>query len=422
MAPEESAPASPGGPRKAAVVFIFVTVLLDMLALGMIIPVLPRLVLGFLSGDTARGAEVYGLFGTVWALMQFLAAPILGSLSDRFGRRKVILLSNFGLGLDYIVMALSPSLGWLFAGRVISGISSASVPTAYAYISDVTPPEKRAGAFGLLGAAFGAGFIFGPALGGLLGASDPRLPFWAAAGFSLANALYGLFVLPESLPPERRARFDWRRANPIGSLALLRSRPGLLGLALVLILGYLAHEVLPAVFVLYADYRYGWNARTVGLTLAAVGVGSAIVQGGLVRPIVGRFGERRAALVGLVAGAVSFAVYGLAPTGPQFWIGIPLMSIWGLTNPAVQGLMTGRVGPSEQGRLQGANSSLRGITGLLGPGLFTFTFATFIGPRAGLHLPGAPFLLSALLLVVAVAVAWRVTRPQGEEPLEREIP
>src|SRR5262245_47429817 len=218
-------------PRKAAFAFVFVTILLDMLAIGMIIPVLPKLVESFLAGDTARASEIFGLFGTVWALMQFVFSPVQGALSDRFGRRPVILISNFGLGLDYIVMALAPSLSWLFVGRVISGITAASISTSYAYVADVTPADERAARFGLLGAAFGVGFVLGPALGGLAGAVDPRLPFWIAAGLSLANALYGLLVLPESLPPERRAPFAWRRANPVGALALLRSQSALIGLA-----------------------------------------------------------------------------------------------------------------------------------------------------------------------------------------------
>jgi DHA1 family tetracycline resistance protein-like MFS transporter len=310
-APSSSDAAAAGQPkpRQAALVFIFITVLLDMLALGMIIPVLPQLVVGFLGGDTARGAEIYGIFGTVWALMQFLFSPVLGALSDRFGRRPVILLSNLGMGLDYIVMAWAPSLGWLFLGRIISGITASSISTAYAYIADVTPPEKRAGSFGVLGAAFGVGFVLGPAIGGLLGEYGPRLPFWFAAAFSLANFLYGLLVLPESLPPERRARLSWRRANPIGSLILLRSHRELLGLASVQFLAQLAHVALPSVFVLYANYRYGWGERAVGLTLAGVGICSMIVQAGLVRPIVARLGERRALLIGLIAGAAGFAIF-----------------------------------------------------------------------------------------------------------------
>jgi len=397
-------------PRRAAVVFIFITVALDVLALGVIIPVLPKLVASFLGGDTARAAEIYGLFGTVWAMMQFLFSPVIGALSDRSGRRPVVLLSNFGLGLDYILMALAPTLSWLFAGRLISGVTAASIPTAFAYISDVTPPEKRAGAFGMVGAAFGIGFVLGPALGGLLGGIHPRLPFWVAAGLSLTNAVYGLFVLPESLPRERRSRFEWRRANPVASLSLLRSHPELFGLAAAVFLSYLAHESLPSTFVLYADHRYGWNERTVGLTLAFVGICSGVVQGGLVGRIVGRFGERLALLIGLLVGAAGFAVYGAAATGALFWLGTPFIALWGISGPAAQGLMTRHVNASEQGRLQGAISSLRGITGMVGPGLFTQTFASFISERRDWHLPGAPFLLAALLLVASMALAWRVTR------------
>ena len=410
-----SEPNSPSTPRRAALIFIFITVMLDMLALGVIIPVLPKLVISFVGGDTANGARMFGLMNTVWALMQFICSPIVGALSDRFGRRTVILLSNFGLGLDYILMALSPTLGWLFAGRVISGITTASIPTAFAYIADVTPTEKRAGAFGMLGAAFGIGFVLGPAVGGLLGGIHPRLPFWVAAGLSLANALYGLFVLPESLSRDRRARFAWRRANPVGSLNLLRSHPELFGLAAALFLSYLAHESLPSTFVLYADHRYGWNERTVGLTLAFVGVCSGVVQAGLVGRIVGRIGERQALLVGLLTGAAGFAVYGAAATGALFWLGTPFIALWGISGPAAQGLMTRHVSASEQGQLQGANSSLRSLTGLIGPGLFTLTFASFISARRDWHLPGAPFLLAASLLIASLLLAWHVTR-QAQTP------
>src|SRR5271156_6755033 len=280
--------------RGAAVAFIFVTILLDMLALGLIMPILPKLVESFVDNDTARAARIFGLFGTAWALMQFVFSPILGSLSDRFGRRPVVLLSNFGLGLDYVLMALAPSLIWLFVGRVISGITSASVSTAFAYIADITPPERRAAVFGKIGVAFGAGFILGPALGGLLGGLDPRLPFWVAAGLSFANTLYGLLILPESLPPERRAAFRWKSANPLGALHLLGSNRILTGLSVVTFLAQLAHVVLPSTFVLYATYRYGWNTATVGLTLAIVGICSMVVQGAAIGPLVGRLGERRA--------------------------------------------------------------------------------------------------------------------------------
>ena len=402
---------TPGlGPRRAALAFIYVTVVLDVLALGMIIPVLPRLVAGFLNEDIARAAQMFGVFGTVWALMQFLCSPVQGALSDRFGRRPVILLSNFGLGLDYILMALAPTLGWLFVGRVISGITAASIPTAYAYIADVTRPEERARAFGFMGAAFGLGFVLGPALGGFLGNIDLRLPFWVAAALSLTNACYGMFVLPESLPRDRRSKFQWRKANPVGSLKLLRSHPELFGMAMIIFLCTLAHEVLPSVTVLYAGYRYNWNERDVGLLLAGVGVCAAVVQGGLVQPSIRRFGERRTLLSGLAFGVAGFAVYGLATTGAWFWVGVPVMSMWGLSGAATHSLMSRHVSPSEQGQLQGANSSVRGIAGLFGPGIYTMTFASFIGERANWHLPGAPFLLSSLLLVVAIVVAWKFAR------------
>ncbi len=406
-----SAPLSPAAPRRAAVIFIFITVVLDILALGIIIPVLPKLVETFLVGDTAMAALMFGLFGTVWALMQFVFAPILGTLSDQFGRRPVILLSCFGLGLDYILMALAPTLAWLFLGRIISGVTAASFSTAGAYIADVTPVEKRAAGFGMIGAAFGLGFVLGPALGGVLGAVDPRLPFWVAAGLALANAAYGYFVLPESLPVERRKPFSWHRSNPLGSLRLLRAHPGLFGLASVNVLYHLSHHALASVFVLYGSYRYGWDARVTGLTLAAVGVMNVIVQGGLVRPLVARFGERRMLLTGLAGGVAGFAIYAFAETSRGFWMGIPIFGLIGLFGPSVQGLMTRVVSPSEQGQLQGINSSFMGMTGIFGPALFTLTFATFIGPRANWHLPGAAFLLAAALLATAWGVAWRVTRP-----------
>jgi MFS transporter, DHA1 family, tetracycline resistance protein len=407
----------PPEPRKAALAFIFTIVLLDVIALGIIIPVLPKLVESMAGGDTARAAEIYGLFGTAWALMQFVFSPLLGAMSDRFGRRPVLLLSMLGLGLDYILMALAPSLMWLFVGRVISGITSASFSTAYAYIADITPAEKRAGAFGMVGAAFGVGFVLGPALGGLLGSVDPRLPFWVAAAFSLANAAYGYFVLPESLPAERRMGFQWARANPVGSLRLLRTHVQLAGLAGVTFLSNLAHAVLPSVAVLYASYRYGWSDQMMGLTLAAVGVASGLVQGFLIQPIIRRFGERKTLAAGLLFGTAGFVVYGLAPTSAWFWSGIPLMALWGISSPAVLGIMSRLVGVSEQGQLQGANASLMAVANLLGPGLFTLSFAWSIVPGAAWHLPGAPFLLASALLTAAAGLAWHATR---QTPAERQ--
>jgi MFS transporter, DHA1 family, tetracycline resistance protein len=393
--------------RGSAVAFIFVTILLDMFALGLIMPILPKLVESFVDNDTASAARIFGLFGTAWALMQFVCSPILGALSDRFGRRPVVLLSNFGLGLDYVLMALAPSVIWLFIGRVISGITSASVSTAFAYIADMTPPERRAAVFGKVGAAFGAGFILGPAIGGLLGGIDPRLPFWVAAGLSFANTLYGLLILPESLPRDRRSPFRWKSANPLGALHLLRADRVLAGLSITNFFAQLAHVVLPSTFVLYATYRYGWDTRTVGLTLAMVGICAMAVQGAGIGPIVRRIGERRALLLGLGCGAVGFLIFGAAPTGPLFWLGIPVMALWGVAGAATQALMTRLVAPDQQGQLQGATASVQSVSQLLGPFLFTLIFAYFIGAQAPLKLPGAPFLLASALLVLALVIAAR---------------
>ena len=401
-------------PRRAAFAFVFVTVLLDMFAIGIIIPVLPNLIEDFMGGDTAEAAGIYGVFVTAWALMQFFFSPILGSLSDRFGRRKVILVSNFGLGLDYILMALAPSLGWLFVGRIISGITSASVSTAGAYIADVTPPAQRASKFGLLGAAFGFGFVVGPALGGVLGDVDPRLPFWVAAGFSLTNAMYGLFVLPESLAPENRSPFSWRKANPIGALKLLRSHRELWGLASVGFLSNLAHVALPATAVLYMGYRYGWSIKQVGLLLAVAGVCQVIIQAGFVGRVVRALGERRTMILGLSGGALGFFIQGIATSPPIYILGVVTMSLWGFFNPALQGSMTRLVRQNEQGQLQGANSSLMGIANMVGPLIFAYVFATFIAHREW-HIPGAAFLLSATLLTAGMVLVTRITRSQAPE-------
>ena len=397
-------------PGRAAFVFIFITILLDMLSLGIVIPVLPMLVVGFMGGDTAGGAEVLGLFGAAWALMQFLFSPVLGALSDRYGRRPVILISCLGLALDYILMALAPSLWWLALGRVISGVTAASFATGFAYIADVTPPEQRAARFGILGVAFGAGFILGPAIGGLAGSIDPRLPFWIAAALGLANFLYGWLILPESLPKDKRMAFAWRRANPLGALKLLRSHRELSGLASVNFLSMLAHAVLPIVSVLYLNYKYSWDERAVGFLLAVVGICSMVVQGTLIGPSIKRFGQRRALMGGLLFGAAGFFVYAAAQTGLVFLAGIPLQALWGIANPASLALMSRHVGADEQGQLQGANASISGIASMIGPGLFSLAFAWAIRPELEVNLPGTPFALAGLLLLGACGIAWRATR------------
>ena len=396
--------------RRAALAFIFITVLLDILAFGMIIPVLPHLIASFLGGNLADAAIVHGVFASVFMVMQFIFSPVQGALSDRFGRRPVILLSNLGLGLDFILMAVAHTLPLLFIGRVLSGITSASFSTANAYIADVTPPEKRGAAFGKLGMAFGIGFVIAPAIGGLLGDVSPRLPFWIAAGLSLGNFCYGYFVLPESLPAEKRTSFSWRRANPVASLRMLGRHPELFALAGVIFLMQLAHIVYPSTFVLYADYRFGWGPKMVGYTLAGVGILSAIVQGGLIGRIIGAIGERRTLLLGLACGAIGFTLYGLAPSGPWFWAAMPIAAFWGVSMPAAQALMTRQVDSHEQGRLQGAVVSLASVAGILGPTLFTRAFAEV--SRRHLHQgwAGITFWLAGAMLLAALLLAWRSTR------------
>nr|WP_316653121.1 TCR/Tet family MFS transporter [uncultured Gellertiella sp.] len=406
-----STPASAG--RSPAFVFIFITVLLDMLSIGIIIPVLPKLILHFTGGEFNRAAEMLGLFMSVWALMQFIASPVMGALSDRFGRRPVILASNLGLGLDYLIMAMAPALWVLFVGRVLAGVFSATVSAAQAYIADITAPEKRAAAFGMLGAAFGLGFVLGPALGGILGHYDLRLPFYAASGMSLANFCYGFFVLPESLKPELRSPFRFRTANPVTALKLLGRSSQLSRLGVINFIIMLSHQVLPACAVLYMGLRYDWQEREVGFLLAGVGVAGMVVQGGLVRPVVKWIGEKRAMMLGLVAGALGFGIYGSAATGVVFMIGVPVMALWGFAQPSVTALMTKEVEADEQGRLQGASASLGGLSGMVGPWAFAYAFAFAVDPARGLNLPGLPFFMATALMVTGVLVGFGIRRRTG---------
>lgn len=395
--------------RQAAFAFIFVTVLLDMLAFGMIIPTFPHLVASFVGGDIAQATVWHGLLMTAFMLMQFVFSPVQGALSDHFGRRPVILASNLGLGLDFILMAVANTLPLLAIGRVLSGITSASISTANAYVADVTPPAQRAAAFGKLGVAFGLGFVVGPAIGSLLSVIDPRAPFWFAATLSLINFCYGLFVLPESLPAERRAKFDLKRANPVGALLLLARYPQVLGLAFVMFLISLAHVVYPSTFVLYADFRFGWGAEMVGWTLSGVGVLAIIVQGGLIKKIIGWLGERRALLFGLGCGTLGFLLYGLVPNGYLFWAVMPIAALWGVATPAAQAIMTHQVDPHEQGRLQGAIASLGSVAGIIGPSLFTRVFSEVARSPVSLF-SGATFYLAGGMVGLGLLVAYFKTR------------
>ncbi|UJJ55553.1 TCR/Tet family MFS transporter [Rhodanobacter thiooxydans] len=405
-------PPTAAAPRhRAALAFIYVTVLLDMLAFGIIIPVLPHLIEQLAGGGIAKAAWWVGIFSTVFAIVQFVFAPVQGALSDRYGRRPVILISNLGLAVDFVVLALAPALWLLFAARILLGMTAASFSTANAYIADIMPKEKRATAFGILGSAFGLGFIIGPGVGGFLGGIALRLPFWVAAALALGNFLYGCFILPESLPKERRtARLELHSAHPFGSLKLLRSHPQVLGLAVVLFLVYLAHYVLQTVFVLYADYRYHWGPQAVGYVLMLVGACDGAVQALLTGRLAPRFGERRVLLAGMLFGVGAFLVMGAADTGGVFLLGVPLLALWGLAMPPIQSIMTQQVDPSEQGRLQGAIGSLGSFAGIFGPYLFAQIFALSIAPSSPVHLPGVAFALSAALMLAGLVVAARVTR------------
>jgi MFS transporter, DHA1 family, tetracycline resistance protein len=417
----DPAPAATSQGRPAAFIFIFICAVANVLSFGLIIPILPNLVKSFVGGDTARASEWVVIFSTTWGLIQFGLGPVLGLLSDRFGRRPVLLVSLLGLGLDFIVMGLAPNLAWLFVGRLISGATSATFSTCYAYVADITPPEKRARAFGWMGSAMSVGFIAGPALGGLLGDIDLRLPFFAAAGLTLLNVLYGVFVLPESLPRELRAKtFDWKKANPLGSLKLLRSHRDLLPLASIGFLAQLAMLVWPSVFVLYTGYRYGWGPAAVGWAMMAGGLLGVAVQTFVVGPVVARIGERGAMIVGLLASAVSPLWTGFASQGWMYLAVLPIGALGGLVVPGLQGLMTRRVAPHEQGQLQGANQCLNGFAALVGPVIYGLSFAWWVRHGHAMGLPAAPMEIAGAMLVLAFFIALGVARPAKPVPAVAE--
>ena len=419
----EVTPALPkGGPRKAAVLFIFATALMDMISLGIMIPVLPNLIKQFAGGDTALAAQYTLAFAVTWGVMQFFCSPVVGMLSDRFGRRPVLLLSISGLGVDYLFMALAPTLRWLFVGRVINGMTSASLSTANAYVADITAPQERAKAFGMLGAAFGIGFLVGPAIGGALGNINLRLPFWAAAALAMCNWLYGCFVLPESLPPARRTpELSWRRANPVGALTFLRERRNLLGLTLINVFYLFAHNVFPSIYVLYVGYRFNWGPLAAASMLVATGISQILVQTLVVGRVVEAVRERGALLIGLASAIVAFLVYGLARTPAWFFAGIPLGALAALVTPALQSLMSRRVAGKEQGRLQGVNSAFMGLTAIFGPMLYLSTLAFAVRHDAQLHQPGIPILIAATFCTTALGLAVLVAKPVADvqEPVSR---
>ena len=392
--------------RRPAVGFIFVTLVLDILGIGLIIPILPKLIEQLQGGNTAVAAHTVALLSFLFAAMQFVCAPILGCLSDQFGRRPVILGSLFGAGLDYLLLAWAPTVPWFFVGRVVAGVSASNLTAASAYIADISPPEKRAANFGIIGAAFGVGFVLGPVLGGWLGEYSLRLPFLVSAGLVFANWLYGFFVLPESLALENRGRFSWVKANPVGSLAFLGRHRLVLRLALALFLVNMAQFILHNVWVLYTGHRYAWTAKQVGLSLALVGVLGGLVQAVLARRVVPLLGEGRALLLGIALGVVSFIGYGLAPTGLVVCFMLVIGCLGGIGQPATQSLISGQVGPDEQGALQGALMSLTSVAQMIAPLLGGWTLAWGISGRAPIQVSGIPFFVGAALMVVGGLLAW----------------
>ncbi len=397
-------------PRQPATKFIFVTLVIAMMGVGLLIPVLPGLITQFKGGDVAEGSHVFGWMVGIFALMQFIGSPFLGALSDRFGRRRVILIALAGSAIDYVIMALAPTLAWMFVARIISGLTAGVLATTNAYIADVTPPGKRAQAFGLIGAAFGLGFILGPAIGGTLGQFGLRVPFWVAAGLAAVNWLYGLFILPESLAPENRREFSWKRANPVGSLLALRRFPVVLGLTETYFILSTAQMMLQSVWVLYMGYRYDWNTRQVGLSLALVGVTSILVQAGLVKHIIARLGETRGVVTGLGISIAAQLGYGFATQGWMIYALIVVGSFAGIGGPALQSYITRHIPANEQGAVQGALSGLTSVAGIIGPPFAAWSFSWAIAPGNRFHVPGLPFFESAVLIALALFLAIRSFR------------
>lgn len=397
--------------RAPALGFIFVTLLLDVIGFGIIIPVMPDLIIE-LSGRTGSPEELIsyaskigGWMIAAYAIMQFVCAPIVGALSDRYGRRPVLLGSLFGFGVDYLFLALAPSLWWLFVGRVIAGVMGASFTTAGAYIADISTPEKRAQNFGMIGAAFGLGFIIGPLMGGLLADFGTRVPFFVCAGITLLNWLFGFFILPESLKEENKRKFEWKRANPIGTLQSLTRYPVISGLILALAFIYVSSHAVQTNWAYFVKVKFGWDATHIGWSLAAVGIAFAVIQGGLIRFIIPKLGQERSVYLGIALYAIGFLLYGIAPAG---WMMYPIIVIYclgSIAGPALQGIMSSSIPPNEQGELQGGFTSLMSLAAIVGPLMMNGTFAWFTGENAPVYFPGAAMVLGAVLTLISSFLA-----------------
>jgi DHA1 family tetracycline resistance protein-like MFS transporter len=399
--------------RNAALIFIFITLLIDVIGIGIIIPVVPKLIQQMTGGTVSDASRYGGWLLFAYSAMQFVFSPVLGGLSDQYGRRPVLLASLFGFGLDYIVVAFAPSIGWLFVARLIAGITGASFTTAGAYIADVSAPQDRAKNFGIIGAAFGLGFIIGPSIGGLLGQYGPRVPFMAAAGFTLLNWLYGYFILPESLKPENRRPFDWRRANPIGSLANLRRYPVILSLVATFVCIYIAAHATQSTWTYYTIEKFKWNEKWVGYSLSFVGLMAALVQGGLTRVLIPKIGAKRAVFVGLACYTVGFMCFALATQAWMMFAFTAIYSLGGLAGPSLQGIISSQVPANEQGELQGGLNGLLSVTSIVGPVLMTGLFSYFTGPKTPYYFPGAPFAMGTLLMLLSLVLVVGPLRRMG---------
>jgi len=392
---------------KAALGFIFITVLVDVIGFGIIIPVMPALISELIHGDISAASSYGGWLMFAYAIMQFLCAPILGNLSDKYGRRPVLLFSLLGFGIDYIFLALAPTIGWLFVGRIIAGITGASFTTASAYIADISAPDKRAQNFGMIGAAFGLGFIIGPLIGGLLGQFGSRVPFIAAAILTLLNWLYGYFVLPESLAKENRRPFEWKRANPLGSLVQLKKYPSVAGLIISLTLVYIAAHAVQSTWSFYNIGKFNWDEKMVGYSLAFVGFMIALVQGGLIRLVIPKIGQEKSLYTGLLLYSIGMLLFAFATEGWMMFAFCTVYCLGGIAGPALQGIISSHVPPNEQGELQGALTSLMSATSIVGPLLMTNLFSYFTRPTAPVYFPGAPFLMGAVLFLISTILSYR---------------
>lgn len=393
--------------NQPALSFIFITMLVDIIGLGIILPVLPALIQELTGGTVSDASQYGGWMMFAYAIMQFLFSPILGGLSDRYGRRPILLISLFGFGLDYLFLAFAPSVGWLFVGRLLSGVSGASITTATAYIADISTPEKRAQNFGIVGMAFGIGFIVGPVLGGILGEFGSRIPFFAAAGLTLLNWLYGYFVLPESLSPENRRKFEWKRANPIGSLKHLGRYPVILGLVASLVLIYIAAHSVQSTWTFFTIERFGWSKAMVGYSLGMAGLCVAIVQGGLIRIINPKLGPNRSVYVGMMMYTIGLTLFAFSNQAWMMFVFLIPYCLGGIAGPSLQGIISNQVPANEQGELQGALTSLISVTSIIGPPLMTNLFAYFTKENGIIYFPGAAFLMGAMLVSLSGILAWR---------------